>query len=65
MDLLERYLRLALSEDREAFMARAGAAVARAKTPTLPREVKKIWNEEADHDFFRGLVKVHWVSRPQ
>lgn len=65
MDTLQQYLRLALSEDRDTFMARAGAAVAGPKTPALPREVKKIWNAEADHDFFKGLTKVHWVSRPE
>jgi hypothetical protein len=28
----------------------------------MARTVKRIWNEEADHDFMDSLVKIHWVK---
>jgi len=27
-----------------------------------PREVKRTWNQHADHSFFDSLIKVHWLS---
>ncbi len=30
----------------------------------MSREIKQIWNEEADHEFFKTLTKIYWISRP-
>ena len=26
------------------------------------REVKRIWKAEADHEFMRSLIKIHWIK---
>jgi len=28
----------------------------------IARKIKKIWNEEADHQFMKSLIKVHWIA---
>ena len=28
----------------------------------MARQIKTIWNEEADHQFMKSLIKVHWIA---
>jgi hypothetical protein len=59
---LRRVIRGVLQEDRESFLS-ASEPIVKGKGPSAPRDVKRLWNAEADHGFFAGLTKVHWVRR--
>jgi hypothetical protein len=59
---LRRIIRGVLEEDRESFLS-ASEPIIKGKGPSAPRDIKRLWNAEADHGFFAGLTKVHWVRR--
>lgn len=51
-----------IREDRESFLS-ASEPIIKDKRSSAPRDVKRLWNSEADHAFFSGLTKVHWVRK--
>jgi len=61
---LRRVVREVLQEDRESFLT-TSEPIVKGKGPSAPRDIKRLWNTEADHGFFTGLTKVHWVRRYQ
>jgi len=62
LEELRRIIRDVILEDRESFLSSAETMI-KGKGPSTPRDVKRLWNAEADHGFFAGLTKVHWVRR--
>ena len=61
---LRRVIQEVLLEDKESFLS-ASEPIIKGKSPSAPRDIKRLWNAEADHDFFAGLTKIHWVRRYQ
>ena len=62
---LRRYIRKVLAEDRESFLqATKGINIEPDAYRNIPqkRQVKQIWNQQADHNFMKSLVKVHWLA---
>jgi hypothetical protein len=59
--IMENWRRF-LNEDLDSFLRRSEPRLATKDDP-LPRDIKRMWNEEADHQFFDGLTKVHWIRR--
>jgi len=57
---LRAIVRRALLEDKASFLS-AVEPVLKDRDESIPRAVKKLWNDHADHSFFEGLDKVHWV----
>lgn len=74
MQHLRSFIRQVLSEDLESFKKKTAALDFDAgsydatdiehtdDTRSRARSIKRIWAEEADHEFFSGLIKVHWFS---
>ncbi len=59
---LRKVIRGVLDEDKVSFLS-ASEPIVKGKGPSGPRDIKRLWNAEADHGFFAGLTKVHWVRR--
>ena len=62
---LRRIIREELNEDLQGFLRRtADISYGKSDAEVLPlsRAVKQAWSAEADHEFFKTLVKVHWIS---
>ena len=64
LDELRRIIQDVILEDRDSFLSSAEPMI-KSKGPSAPRDIKRLWNSEADHGFFAGLTKVHWVRRYQ
>lgn len=70
---IRQFIREVLKEDYESWVTAAqtsGLAYIDIQTADMPnkdrarapRDVKRMWNQHADHSFFDTLVKVHWLS---
>jgi hypothetical protein len=62
---LRQIIREELNEDLQGFLQRtADISYGKSDAGALPlsRSVKQAWSAEADHEFFKTLVKVHWIS---
>jgi hypothetical protein len=56
-------IREMLLEDLAGFTSKtSGINYGRNDPKQLPRELKRIWSQEADHEFFKSLIKVHWIA---
>lgn len=61
--MIRTLIRQIILEDTQGFKDRTSGIRYRSSDPKgMPRELKRIWNQEADHEFFKGLVKVHWIA---
>jgi len=50
-------------ESLEGFTSKtSGTSYGQSDPKQMPRELKQAWSAEADHEFFKKLVKVHWIS---
>jgi hypothetical protein len=61
--LIRNTVRSLLREDLAGFTSKtSGINYGRNDPKQLPRELKRIWSQEADHEFFKSLIKVHWIA---
>jgi len=61
--LIRNIVRSLLREGLEGFTSKTSNISYGSKDPKkLPRELKSIWSQEADHEFFKSLIKVHWIA---
>jgi hypothetical protein len=61
--LVRNIVRSLLREDLAGFTSKtSGINYGRNDPKQLPRELKRIWSQEADHEFFKSLIKVHWIA---
>ena len=61
--MIRTLIRHIILEDLEGFKTRSSGIKYRSFDPKdMPRELKRVWSQEADHEFFKGLVKIHWVT---
>jgi hypothetical protein len=61
--LVRSIVRSLLRESLEGFTSKTSEISYGKNDPKqLPRELKSIWSQEADHEFFKSLVKVHWIA---
>jgi hypothetical protein len=61
--MIRQLIREMILEDLDTFKARTShiEPFYDPVSKVIPRELKSIWNDEADHTFFDGLTKVHWI----
>ena len=69
---IRQLIREILLEDFESWITatKSGPAYVDIQTAEMPskgrargpRDIKRIWNQHADHQFFDSLIKVHWLS---
>jgi hypothetical protein len=61
--VIRQLVRELLQEDLTGFKSRTSDISYGRKDPKqLPRSLKSAWSAEADHEFFRGLTKIHWIA---
>lgn len=61
--MIRHLIRQIILEDMEGFKAGTSEIDYGHKDPKqMPRELKRIWSQEADHAFFDSVIKVHWIA---
>lgn len=62
---LRRYIRKVLVEDMETFLQSTkdiNVEPSMYGDTDQKKQIKRIWNQQADHNFMKSLVKVHWLA---